>query len=52
MAGSRMHPAVKAWFDKVDARPAAARASAYATKFEFKKDNDETAMRAMFPQNY
>lgn len=43
---------VQAWFDKVNARPAAARAAEYAGKFEFKGDMDEAAMRAMFPQNF
>ena len=46
------YPNVAAWFARVDARPAAERARALATKFDFKKDMDETAMRAMFPQNF
>lgn len=46
------YPHVQAWFDKVDARPAAERAKALATKFEFKQEIDEVAMRAMFPQNF
>lgn len=46
------YPNVKAWFERVDARPAAGRARAWATRFDFKKEMDETALRAMFPQNY
>ncbi|MEM7488707.1 MAG: glutathione S-transferase family protein [Pseudomonadota bacterium] len=46
------YPNVAAWFDRVSARPATERANALATKFEFKQDMDEEALRAMFPQNY
>ncbi len=46
------YPHVAAWFDKVNARPAVARANALATQHEFKKENDEVAQRAMFPQNF
>lgn len=50
--GLSNYPNVQKWFDAVNARPAAERAAAYATKFEFKTEIDETAMRAMFPQNF
>lgn len=46
------YPNVQEWFERVDARPAAERARAWATRFDFKKEMDEAAMRAMFPQNY
>ncbi|WP_308915342.1 glutathione S-transferase family protein [Jannaschia sp. LMIT008] len=46
------YPNVKAWFDRVNARPAAERAMALRTKFDFKQEMDETAMRAMFPSNF
>ncbi|PTX56739.1 GST-like protein [Litoreibacter ponti] len=45
-------PNVQAWFDKVDARPAATRATALQDKHSFKQEMDEVAMRAMFPQNF
>ncbi|WP_179378566.1 glutathione S-transferase family protein [Jannaschia marina] len=50
--GLSNYPNVQAWFDKVNARPAAAKAGDWASKFEFKAEMDETAMRAMFPQNF
>ena len=50
--GLANYPNVQKWFDKVNTRPAAARAGEYAKKFEFKGEMDEAAMRAMFPQNY
>lgn len=43
---------VRRWFERVEARPAAARAREWGGRFSFKKEMDETAMRAMFPQNY
>ena len=43
---------VRAWFERVNARPAAERAGAWASKFDFKAEMDEQAMRAMFPQNF
>ncbi len=46
------YPNVKAWFDRVEAREAVPRARALMTRFDFKTENDEVAMRAMFPQNY
>lgn len=45
-------PALAAWFAKVDARPAAARASEIAAQQSFKTDFDDAALRALFPQNY
>ena len=45
-------PNVKRLFDKVDARPAAARAKAVGKDHPFKKDVDEQTKRAMFPSNY
>ena len=50
--GLAPYPNVQAWFDRVEARPAAGRAREWMTRFDFKKDMDEAAMRAMFPQNY
>lgn len=44
-------PNVKRLFDTVSARPAAERAAALATRFEFKKEMDEDARNFMFPQN-
>lgn len=46
------YPHVQKWFDRVNARPAAARAAEYGKKFEFKGEMDEAALRAMFPQNF
>ena len=45
-------PNVKRLFDKVEARPAAARAKAVGKDHPFKKDMDEQTKRAMFPSNY
>ncbi len=50
--GLKPYPNVQAWFDRVNARPAAERAGAWGKRFEFKGEMDEAAMRAMFPQNY
>lgn len=49
--GLAKYPNVQAWFDKVSERPAAVRAKALMTRFDFKNEMDEEAMRAMFPQN-
>ncbi len=46
------YPNVQKWLDRVEARPAVGRAKDLATKFDFKEEQDETAMRALFPQNY
>jgi GST-like protein len=44
-------PNLKRLLDEVNARPAAARAEALATRHEFKKDFDEEARKFMFPGN-
>lgn len=44
-------PSLKRLLDELNARPAAARALALASKHQFKTDMDEQAQRAMFPQN-
>ncbi len=51
-AGLTPYPNVQAWFDRVEVRPAVPRARALMTRFAFKQEMDEVAMRAMFPQNY
>jgi GST-like protein len=45
-------PNLKRLFEKVDARPAAARAKAVGKDHPFKKEVDEETKRAMFPSNY
>jgi GSH-dependent disulfide-bond oxidoreductase len=45
-------PNLKRLYDKIDARPAAARAKAVGTDHAFKKEVDEQTKRAMFPSNY
>jgi len=40
------------WFERIDKRPAAARAKEIAGRSSFKRDFDEETLRAMFPQNY
>jgi len=44
-------PNLKRLFDEINARPAAARAEALATKHDFKKDMDDEARKNMFPSN-
>jgi GST-like protein len=46
------YPHVKAWHASVEARPAAARARALGKDVAFKREFDESAQRAMFPQNF
>ena len=45
------YPNLKRLFDEINARPAAARASALRTRYSFKAEMDEDARRHMFPQN-
>ena len=44
-------PHLKRFFDEINARPAAIRASAYKDKYTFKAVWDDDARRHMFPQN-
>lgn len=44
-------PDVKRLLDSINERPAAQRAEALKEKFQFKSDMDESARKAMFPQN-
>lgn len=44
-------PHVKAWHDRVSARPAAQRTAAWRTRFAFKQEMDDEARRHLFPQN-
>lgn len=44
-------PNLKRLLDSIDERPAAPRAEALKEKFQFKSDMDESARKAMFPQN-
>jgi GST-like protein len=46
------YPHVKRWFERIDARPAVARARAVAKSLRFKSGYDEEAARAMFPSNF
>ncbi|MEH6617595.1 MAG: glutathione S-transferase family protein [Porticoccus sp.] len=50
--GLNPYPNLKRWFEKIDARPAAARAREVGKGIEFKTEVDEETNRAMFPQNY
>jgi GST-like protein len=45
-------PNLSRWFASIDARPAVARARAIGKDLTFKRDLDEEARRALFPQNY
>ncbi|MBL7251886.1 glutathione S-transferase family protein [Alloalcanivorax sp. C16-2] len=45
-------PRLHALYQRVDARPAAARAKALDTRHDFKTEMDEQALRALFPSNY
>jgi GST-like protein len=42
---------VKAWHERVTARPAAQRVLTWKERFAFKTEMDEAAKRALFPQN-
>jgi len=41
-------PHIKAWFDRINERPAAHRVNALKDRFEFKTEMDEAARRHMF----
>ncbi|WP_097460254.1 glutathione S-transferase family protein [Mangrovitalea sediminis] len=43
---------IQRWFNRIDSRPAAARARALGQEHTFKKEMDEAARRALFPSNY
>ncbi|OAH45430.1 glutathione S-transferase [Sphingobium yanoikuyae] len=43
---------IKAWFEGIDARPAAQRARKVGENHPFKKINDDETKRALFPSNY
>lgn len=45
------YPNVKRLLDEITARPAAERVADLATKYSFKQEMDEAALRVMFPQN-
>lgn len=45
-------PNIQRWFQRIDARPAIARARKVGAEVEFKKVNDEETQRALFPSNY
>ena len=49
--GRAPYPNVSRWFDELNARPTARRAVEPKTRFAFREEMDEQAMRAMFPQN-
>lgn len=46
------YPNLKAWFVRIDARPAITRARAVGSDHAFKQERDEQALRALFPSNY
>lgn len=46
------YPNIKRWFQKVDARPAVARARTVGADIAFEKVNDEETQRALFPSNF
>jgi len=45
-------PHLRQWFAALDARPAVQRARRIGHGLSFKKEFDQEAMRAMFPQNF
>lgn len=45
-------PHLKAWYERVNARPAVERARAVGKEISFKMDLDEETKRSLFPQNY
>jgi len=46
------YPNIKAWFARIDARPAAQRARIMGGDHPFKQINDDETKRALFPSNY
>ena len=44
-------PHVKRLLDEINTRPAAQRAEAIKTRYTFKTENDDAALRSLFPQN-
>jgi GST-like protein len=46
------YPHLKRLFQRVDARPAVAKARAVGKDHPFKRENDEETQRALFPSNY
>lgn len=46
------YPNVKAWFDRVNTRPAVERARNVGKELEFKSDFDQETAQAMFPSNF
>ena len=46
------YPNIKRWFQKVDARPAVARARALDKTHDFKSTMDEAARRALYPSEF
>ncbi len=49
--GWEQHPNVKRLVDEINARPAAERVPALATRYEFKQETNKESRCAMFPQN-
>jgi GST-like protein len=45
-------PHLRRWFQSIESRPAVARARAIGQAHAFKQENDEQAMRALYPSNY
>lgn len=45
-------PNLKRWFDRINSRPAVARARAIGEEIPFQTEMDDAARRALYPQNY
>jgi GST-like protein len=50
--GLTPYPNLQRWFDNISARPAVAKARKIDKDITFKSEFDETAARALFPQNF